>query len=80
MAWIHRALVSAWPIPKNSSRGIVFFERAVRSCPAASISRTARVLTPHLSIVVLPFANFGQLDSDVQFADVITESQLTFAQ
>jgi TolB-like protein/class 3 adenylate cyclase len=32
---------------------------------------------PHLSIVVLPFANLGQVDTDVQFADGITESLTT---
>ena len=37
----------------------------------------APVSAPHLSIVVLPFANLGQLDTDVQFADGITESLTT---
>ena len=48
-------------------------EDGVTDSPAAA----AEVSAPHLSIVVLPFANLGQLDTDVQFADGITESLTT---
>jgi TolB-like protein/class 3 adenylate cyclase len=46
-------------------------EAGVPDRPAAKVS------APHLSIVVLPFANLGQLGTDDQFADGITESLTT---
>ena len=63
---------------KNMPRPVRVY--AVHSSPgedSVTDRPAARVSAPHLSIVVLPFANLGQLDTDVQFADGITESLTT---
>jgi TolB-like protein len=63
---------------KNMPRPVRVYE--VHSSPgedSATDRSVAPVSAQHLSIVVLPFANLGQLDSDVQFADGITESLTT---
>ena len=63
---------------KNMPRPVRVYE--VQSGPGEAgepDGPTAKVSAPHLSIVVLPFANLGQLGTDDQFADGITESLTT---